>query len=77
MAPLVKLLSSLYLCYISALKYVPKDQLKTFQETNHAWLYLSDVYKEITENVRVTVIPFYMGIQESYNKFWVGYRLGP
>ena len=55
----------------SAHCYVAKDQLKIFQETNHAWLYMADVYKEITENVRVTVIPFYMGIQESYNKFWV------
>ncbi|KAL4223435.1 polymerase delta-interacting protein 2 [Mactra antiquata] len=54
-------------------KYVGKDALKSFQDANHPWLCLSDVYKETTENIRVTVIPFYMGNQESYNKYWWRY----
>lgn len=41
--------------------FTPKDTLKAWQERNHPWLELSDVHKETTENVRVTVIPFYMG----------------
>jgi hypothetical protein len=34
---------------------------------------LSDVHKETTENVRVTVIPFYMGYRENQNTnvYWV------
>ena len=36
-------------------------------------LELSDVHKETTENVRVTVIPFYMGYRENQNTnvYWV------
>ncbi|XP_053375431.1 polymerase delta-interacting protein 2-like [Mercenaria mercenaria] len=49
-------------------RYVAKDILRSFQEANHPWLRLSDVYKQTTENIRVTVIPFYMGNQEVYNK---------
>lgn len=54
-------------------KFVAKDALKSFQETNHPWLCLSDVYKETTENIQVTVIPFYMGNQETYHKYWWRY----
>ena len=35
--------------------------LSDFQEKDHQWLELSDVYKETTEGIRVTVIPFCMG----------------
>ena len=38
-----------------------QDTLRAWQEKNHPWLELSDVHKETTENIRVTVIPFYMG----------------
>jgi len=42
-----------------------KDTLKAWQEKNHPWLQLSDVHRETTEGVRVTVIPFYMGCREA------------
>lgn len=50
-----------------------KDTLKTWQEKNHPWLELSDVHKETTENIRVTVIPFYMGCRETpaSSVYWV------
>lgn len=42
-----------------------QDTLKAWQKKNHPWLELSDVHKETTEGVRVTVIPFYMGCRET------------
>ncbi|KAK6620610.1 polymerase delta-interacting protein 2 [Polyplax serrata] len=42
-----------------------QETLRAWQKKNHPWLELSDVHKETTENVRVTVIPFYMGCRES------------
>lgn len=52
---------------------VPRDTLRSWQEKNHPWLELSDVYKETTENIRVTVIPFYMGCRPATNTnvYWV------
>ena len=41
-----------------------QDTLRAWQEKNHPWLELSDVHKETTENIRVTVIPFYMGYRQ-------------
>lgn len=41
-------------------RYVPSDLLDSWR-SKHPWLELSRVYKETTENVRVTVIPFYLG----------------
>lgn len=53
--------------------FVSHDTLKAWQDKNHPWLELSDVHKETTENVRVTVIPFYMGHRENQNSsvYWV------
>jgi len=53
----------------------PRETLKAWQEKNHPWLELSDVHKETTENIRVTVIPFYMGCRESHsnNVYWWRY----
>ncbi|XP_055375182.1 polymerase delta-interacting protein 2 [Condylostylus longicornis] len=45
--------------------FVAHETLKVWQKKNHPWLELSDVHKETTEGVRVTVIPFYMGCRES------------
>ncbi|XP_055695495.1 polymerase delta-interacting protein 2 [Lutzomyia longipalpis] len=42
-----------------------QDTLIAWQKKNHPWLELSDVHKETTEGVRVTVIPFYMGCRET------------
>lgn len=45
--------------------FVAQQTLRTWQRKNHPWLELSDVHKETTEYVRVTVIPFYMGCRDS------------
>jgi len=54
-----------------------QQTLKAWQEKNHPWLELSDVHKETTENIRVTVIPFYMGFRmgenQAINVFWWRY----
>lgn len=54
-----------------------QDTLKAWQKKNHPWLELSDVHKETTEGVRVTVIPFYMGCRETpaASVYWVKYDL--
>lgn len=53
--------------------YVAQETLRAWQNKNHPWLELSDVHKETTENIRVTVIPFYMGCRESHTNsvYWV------
>lgn len=50
-----------------------KDTLRAWQDKNHPWLELSDVHRETTEGVRVTVIPFYMGcrVAQSSTVYWV------
>lgn len=59
--------------------FIAQDTLKAWQNKNHPWLELSDVHKETTENIRVTVIPFYMGCKESHanSVYWVGNLLSP
>lgn len=55
--------------------FCAKETLKAWQERNHPWLELSDVHKETTENIRITVIPFYMGCRESQSTsvYWWRY----
>jgi len=59
--------------------YTAQSTLKSWQEKNHPWLELSDVHKETTENIRVTVIPFYMGYRQGQgdnaqnNVYWWRY----
>uniref|UniRef100_A0A3Q2TWQ1 Polymerase (DNA-directed), delta interacting protein 2 n=1 Tax=Fundulus heteroclitus TaxID=8078 RepID=A0A3Q2TWQ1_FUNHE len=55
--------------------FTARDTLKAWQEKNHPWLELSDVHRETTENIRVTVIPFYMGMREAQNShvYWWRY----
>lgn len=50
-----------------------QDTLLAWQQKNHPWLELSDVHKETTEGIRVTVIPFYMGCRETpaSSVYWV------
>lgn len=50
--------------------FSPKDTLRAWQEKNHPWLELSDVHRETTDGIRVTVIPFYMGarVGNTYRK---------
>ncbi|XP_076181067.1 DNA polymerase delta interacting protein 2 isoform X3 [Ptiloglossa arizonensis] len=45
--------------------FVAQETLRAWQKKNNSWLELSDVHKETTENIRVTVIPFYMGCRGS------------
>lgn len=51
------------------------ETLKAWQRKNHTFLELSDVHKETTNNIRVTVIPFYMGCREtpSSSVYWWRY----
>ncbi|KAG7275102.1 hypothetical protein CRUP_009462 [Coryphaenoides rupestris] len=60
---------------IPAPPFTARDTLKAWQEKNHPWLELSDVHRETTENIRVTVIPFYMGMREAQNShvYWWRY----
>jgi len=53
--------------------FVAQETLRAWQKKNHPWLELSDVHKETTENIRITVIPFYMGCRESQTTsvYWV------
>nr|XP_020442570.1 polymerase delta-interacting protein 2 isoform X1 [Monopterus albus] len=55
--------------------FTARDTLKAWQEKNHPWLELSDVHRETTESIRVTVIPFYMGVREAQNShvYWWRY----
>lgn len=55
--------------------FVAQDTLKAWQKKNHPWLELSDVHKETTENVRITVIPFYMGSRDNQSSivYWWRY----
>lgn len=53
-------------------KYTPSDLLDSWR-SKHPWLELSRVYKETTENIRVTVIPFYLGhttIEDTSFRWW-------
>ncbi|UJR15858.1 hypothetical protein I4U23_002784 [Adineta vaga] len=45
--------------------FVPREYLKSWQDRHHLWLELSDVSKDVTHQIRVTVIPFYMGSRSS------------
>lgn len=55
--------------------FSPRETLRAWQEKNHPWLELSDVHKETTNNIRVTVIPFYMGRRVAQNTtvYWWRY----
>ncbi|CAF0792979.1 unnamed protein product [Rotaria sp. Silwood1] len=46
--------------------FVPREYLKSWQERHHHWLELSDVAKDVTHQIRVTVIPFYMGSRSAH-----------
>ena len=48
-----------------------QNTLVNWQEKNHPWLELSEVHKETSDKIRVTVIPFYMGVREGQGTHWV------
>ncbi|XP_014249837.2 polymerase delta-interacting protein 2 [Cimex lectularius] len=55
--------------------FVANDTLRAWQKKNHPWLELSDVHIETTENIRITVIPFYMGSRDNQSSlvYWWRY----
>lgn len=57
--------------------FVARETLRAWQEKNHPWLELSDVHRETTENIRVTVIPFYMGMRVGAEPWYLPSRPGP
>ena len=46
--------------------FAPREALQSWQEKNHKWLELTDVHRETTNNIRITVMPFYMGVKVCY-----------
>lgn len=53
--------------------YIPREMLMVWREKNHRWLELTDVHRQTTQGVRVTVMPFYMGqreIQQVLTYWW-------
>ncbi|XP_003742125.1 polymerase delta-interacting protein 2 [Galendromus occidentalis] len=44
-----------------------RETLRLWQDKNHPWLEMNQVHRETTEDVRVTVIPFYMGCRSNHN----------
>lgn len=58
----------------SGLRFDPTELLESWR-SKHTWLDLSRVYRETTENVRVTVIPFYLGhtLVEDTSFYWWRY----
>lgn len=49
------------------------EALSGWHGKNHKWLELSDVHRETTDNIRITVIPFFMGsrnIQKTQSYWW-------
>jgi len=45
--------------------FTARDTLREWQDRNHPWLELTDIHRETTENIRVTVMPFYIGSRVS------------
>ncbi|CAF0811101.1 unnamed protein product [Didymodactylos carnosus] len=61
----------------SSPQFVPREHLKSWQDRHHLWLELSDVCKDVTQGIRVTVIPFYMGCRshQASNVYWWRYSI--
>ncbi|UJR30733.1 hypothetical protein I4U23_018253 [Adineta vaga] len=57
--------------------FLPREYLKSWQERHHHWLELSDVSKDVTHHIRVTVIPFYIGSRfaQRNNVHWWRYSI--
>ncbi len=51
---------------LSVGQYSARDTLREWQDKNHPWLELTDVHRETTEMIRVTVMPFYIGSRVSH-----------
>lgn len=57
--------------------FSPSSSLHIWHEKNFRWLELSDVHRETTDDIRVTVIPFYMGSRsiQHNESFWWRYSI--
>ncbi|KAG9509527.1 polymerase delta-interacting protein 2, partial [Fragariocoptes setiger] len=53
--------------------HVARESLETWKNGN-PWLELSQVYRETTENVRVTVIPFFLGSTDIHKTVFYWWR---
>ncbi|XP_067929244.1 polymerase delta-interacting protein 2-like [Watersipora subatra] len=55
--------------------WIAEDTLRSWQRLNHPWLELSEVHRQTTNNIRVTVTPFYMGNREAHSSrvYWWRY----
>ena len=42
---------------------VEEDTLQNWQDKNYVWLEMSEVYRQTTHGIRITVAPFYWGIK--------------
>jgi len=53
------------------------EALRNWHGKNHKWLELADVHRETTENIRITVIPFFMGSRsvQKTQSFWWRYSI--
>ena len=58
-----------YRFMFTALAFIPKKIFPEWQSKSFPWSCLWKVYRDTTENIRVTVIPFYMGFRVSYKLF--------
>jgi polymerase delta-interacting protein 2 len=61
----------------SETKYMARESLKDWQDKNHPWLEMTDVCIQVTQNIRITAIPFYMGFRENQDKivYWWRYLI--
>ena len=61
----------------NSMRVLPSDMLKTWQQTHHHCLELGKVHIETTEQIRVTAIPFYLGVKVNQNthpsEYWWRY----
>lgn len=59
--------------------FLGNDALKAWEKKSTLWLDLSQVYKQTSEDVQVTAIPFYIGYQKRKNtnslKYWWRYQI--
>ncbi|KAH3886177.1 polymerase delta-interacting protein 2-like [Dreissena polymorpha] len=54
-------------------RYIKTDSLRQFQEDLYPYLHMKDVYRQTTESVRITVIPFYVGKDDKLGEHWWRY----
>ena len=48
-------------CNTATSEYTSRETLIAWRNKNHKWLELTEVRRETTNGIRVTVMPFYMG----------------